>query len=127
MRGRDLVWLAGRFTICRFPPDTPTPQLPVDGFLSVSRSPEELSLVCAEGYAPIDALSEGPFAALRVAGAMELGLVGVLASLAGPLAEAGIAIFAVSTFDTDYLLVKEDDRDRAEATLVAAGHRFRNA
>jgi len=98
----------------------------VDGFLSISRSADELSVVCAEGYAPIDARSEGPYAILRVAGAMELDLVGVLASLAAPLASAGIAIFALSTFDTDYLLVRESERTRVQATLVAAGHRFRN-
>jgi hypothetical protein len=59
---------------------------------------------------------------MRVAGAIDFALVGVLASIVGPLAAAGIGVFAVSTFDTDYLLVKEKDGARAVEALRRAGH-----
>ena len=59
---------------------------------------------------------------MKVEGPLDLSLTGVMASLAGPLAEAGISIFAISTYDTDYLLVKAPDLDEAMAALRQAGH-----
>ena len=73
---------------------------------------------------PDDVTSAGPFALLRVRGSMELSLTGVLAGIVAPLAESEIPVFAVATYDTDYLLVREDDAADAEVALVAAGYRF---
>jgi len=127
MAALDLSWIRGRFAICRLPPDAATPELPAGAFLSISRTPEELSLVCECAFAPADARIEKPFSLLRVAGSMDLGLTGVLASIAGPLAAAEIPVFAVATFDTDYVLVPEDLTARAESARAAAGHRFVSA
>ena len=69
-------------------------------------------------------MSEGGWRALRVAGTLEFSLTGILASLAAPLAEARISLFALSTHDTDYVLVKADTLAAAVAALTAAGHRF---
>lgn len=119
----ELAWVEGRYAVCRLPPDA-VPVIAAARFLTVTRTSEELSIVCDEECVPDGAKSEGPYALFRVAGELPLGLTGILLSLLDPLAAAGLAIFALSTFDTDYVMVKAADRDRAESTLSAAGHRF---
>ena len=123
-RGLELVWVAGRYAICRLGGAEEVPEWGRGAFVTVSRTAEELSIVCDFERVPGEVSAEGPFLLLRVAGSLDLGLVGILASLAGPLARAEVPIFAISTFETDYLLVRESDRERAESALVAAGHRF---
>jgi hypothetical protein len=120
----ELAWVEGRWAVCRLPADAPAPELPAARFVTVSRTTEELSLVCDEELAPAGAKREGPYALFRVAGELPLGLTGILLSLLDPLAGAGLAIFAISTFDTDYVMVKAADRARAEQALLGAGHRF---
>lgn len=96
--------------------------------VSITRTGSELSLVLAETALPEEATAqpdlrvERGFRALEVAGPLDFSLVGVLAALAAPLAEAGVSLFAVSTFDTDHLLVREDDLGAATAALRGAGH-----
>lgn len=77
------------------------------GLVSVTATPQETSIVCPEGGAPTEAEIEGGWRVLEVAGPLDFGLTGVLASLTAPLADAGISVFALSTYDTDYLLVRE--------------------
>jgi hypothetical protein len=120
----DLLWTSGSYAVCRLGPKSAAPEWAVGRFVSATRTDDELSIVCEAAAVPADTVAEGPYAMLRVAGALELGLTGILASLALPLASAGVPIFALSTFDTDYVLVRERDRARAEAALAAAGHRF---
>jgi hypothetical protein len=79
-------------------------------------------VVCFQSLVPEEVRCEGGWHCLRVAGAMDFSQVGVLASLVGPLAEAGISVFAISTFDTDYLLVKQADLETTMAVLRQAGH-----
>jgi hypothetical protein len=87
-------------------------------FWSVTRTDGELSIVCDEGSVPPSCPRvETGWRALRLAGPIDLGETGVMASLAQPLAAEGIALFAISTFDTDYLLVRESDVERALAAL----------
>ncbi len=115
--------IPGRLAVARLPSDAPIPTWAVsDGFHSITRTAQELSVVCAEALVPAEARHETGFRALRVAGALDFQLVGILLSLAEPLAEAGISIFCLSTFDTDYVLVREQDLDRAVAALAHAGH-----
>ncbi|MGZ5311816.1 MAG: ACT domain-containing protein [Solirubrobacterales bacterium] len=115
--------IAGDYCVCRLPAGADPPSDPGSGALfSVTRTPEELSVVCATADAPAGARSEGPFAALRVAGTLDFALTGILASLTAPLAEADVSAFALSTFDTDYLLVPRGSLDEARAALAAAGH-----
>lgn len=91
-------------------------------FTSVTRTKDELSVVCARDDVPDGVPMEGPWRALRVKGPLVMTLIGVVAALANPLANAGISIFAISTFDTDYILVHEPDFDAAVGALTQAGH-----
>jgi len=92
--------------------------------LSVTRTPEELSIVCEQRPVPASAQCEPGWRCLKVEGPLDLSLTGILASLTVPLAQAGIAIFALSTFDTDYLLVKDKNLEEAARVLRQAGHRI---
>lgn len=119
----SLLPLPGLLAICKLPPGAPVPAWAAGGpFVSVTRTSEELSIVCPQEAVPEGVVCEKSWRALRVAGSMPFELVGVLQSLVAPLAAAKVAVFVVSTFDTDYLLVKAVDFDRAVACLRAAGH-----
>jgi hypothetical protein len=111
------------FAVCRLAHDAPVPPWAAAGpFLALTRTEDELSVVCRRDAVPEGVRCEPGWRCLRVAGPMAFSLVGVLASLLTPLAEAGVSVFAVSTFDTDYVLLKEDDLVRALAALRQAGH-----
>lgn len=115
--------LPGTFAVCRLAPDAAVPAWAAGGpFISVTRTADELSVVCPEPAVPEEVRAERGWRCLRVAGPLAFGLVGVLASLLEPLGRAGVSAFAVSTFDTDYLLVRADDLPRAVDALRAAGH-----
>ena len=117
----DLV--PGSYAICRLAPGDSLPPWVVNGtFFSVTRTPTELSVVCDVASVPSDVKADAPWSALAVRGPLNLNMTGVLPALATPLATAGISIFVVSTFDTDYLLVRSQDTDRAVRVLRAAGH-----
>lgn len=117
-----LETVAGDYCVCRLPAGADPPPDPGSGaFFSVTRTAEETSVVCADADAPDGARIEGPFAALRVAGTLDFALTGILVSLTAPLAEAGVSAFALSTFDTDYLLVPRGSLGEARAALAAAG------
>jgi len=94
-------------------------------FLALVRTPAELSIVCPAAQVPAGTACHAPWRALRVAGTLDFALTGVLASLAGPLAAAAVSIFAISSHDTDYVLVPAADLDGAVRSLEAAGHRVR--
>lgn len=79
--------------------------------------------MCGEGLAPQGTQCENGWRAFQVAGPLEFSLTGILAAIAVPLADAGVSIFAISTFDTDYVLVKEESLAKAMEALRAAGHR----
>ena len=118
-----LVPLHGAYAVCRLAADVPVPDWAAGGpFVSITRTAEELSVVCPETGVPEGTRCERGWRALRVAGALDFSLTGALASLLGPLADADVSAFALSTFDTDYLLVKEKDLPRAEQALRRAGH-----
>jgi hypothetical protein len=122
--------MAGTYAVCRLPPGAPWPAADGDGsgasFHCVTRTEAELSVVCEERLAPQapghDRRVERGFRLLRVAGPLPFDAVGVLASLTAPLAAAKVSLFSVSTFDTDYLLLREADLETALGALRAAGH-----
>ncbi|WP_205697168.1 ACT domain-containing protein [Conexibacter sp. SYSU D00693] len=119
----ELALLDGRWAVCRLAPDAPVPALPPGVELAcVARTREELSVVVPEVHAPEGAKVEAGWRVLRVAGPMDFSLTGVLAALTAPLARAEIPIFAISTFDTDWILVGEARLDDAVAALRADGH-----
>ena len=119
-----LIILPDLLTVCRLPPDALIPAWAKEdgGLLSVVRTPEELSIVCPEKLVPANITAEPGWRSLKVQGPLAFSEVGVLASLAEPLASAGISIFVISTFETDYVLVKERDLERATQTLQQSGH-----
>ena len=122
----ELTTLPGRLAVCRLEPDAPVPDwVPTTGFVSITRTPSELSLVIPETPVPEGVAVETGWRALVVAGPLDFSLVGILASLAAPLAAAGVSLFAISTYDTDYVLVKEDRLEQSVAALRSAGHRVR--
>ncbi len=93
--------------------------------LAVVRTRSELSIVCRDDAVPRDHTEvQRGFRALVVAGTLEFGLIGIIADLAKPLADAGIPIFGISTYDTDHILVRADRLDDAKAALLAGGHTF---
>ena len=94
--------------------------------LSLTRTPTELSIVCEADLVPSEVRAERGYRALRVFGPLDFSETGVLASLAAPLARAGISIFVLSTYDTDYLLLREQELDAALACVSAAGHRVQH-
>src|SRR5438093_11466986 len=114
LRRLTLTVLADQFAVCKLTPEAPIPAWAITGaFSSITRTADELSIVCRQDAVPEGAVCERGWRCLRVAGTIPFSAVGVLASLTAPLAEAGISLFAVSTFDTDYLLVKEKDLEAA--------------
>lgn len=115
--------LPDRLAICRLEPDQADLDWDLgEGLLSVTFTEHEVSVVCEEAFAPADAVIERGWRCLRVVGPLEFSAVGVLVALAGPLADAGVPIFALSTFDTDHILVQAADLDRAIEALRGAGH-----
>lgn len=117
-----LIILAERLAVCRLPAEAPYPDWARPGeLLALVQTGDELSVVCTERYVPPDVRAERGWRALQVQGPLDFALVGVLASIVVPLARAGISIFALSTFDTDYVLVKEEALDRAVSALTQAG------
>jgi hypothetical protein len=113
------------FAICRLPPDAPNPELaPNAHFLSVTRTADELSIVCPADQAPGNAKCEGSWICFKLEGPFPFSQTGVLASFIGPLAENRIPIFAISTFDTDYVLVKDEHAEAARQTLQASRHQL---
>jgi uncharacterized protein len=115
--------LAERLAVARLPPNAPIPQLPLAGpLLSLTVTADEVSIVCAEDAAPEGAEVAPGWRAMRVAGELDFALIGILFALTGTLAGAGISVFALSTYTTDYLLVRAAELDQAVAALRAAGH-----
>ncbi len=122
-RRLTLIVVDGIFAVCRLAPDAPIPGWSTAGdFFSITRTADELSVVCPEEAVPEGVKCERAWRCLRAAGAIPFSAVGILASLTAPLAEAGISVFAISTFDTDYLLVKAEDLGRAVDVLRRRGH-----
>ncbi len=111
--------------MCRLASDARIPDWALEGgFFCVVRTPDELSIVCAENAfaGPEGGLVERGWVALKLEGPFLFSMTGVLASFVQPLAEAQIPIFAISTFDTDYVLIKRENLEQAVATLNAVGH-----
>ena len=118
--------LPQNFAIAQLEPnaDLPSAVLASPGFLSITRTADELSIVCAEDAAAGLARVDKAWRAIKVQGPFAFDQTGVLASFLDPLAVAAIGIFAVSTFDTDYILVKSANLEAAVAALKGAGHRL---
>lgn len=111
--------------IRRFSPDTPLPaQLFEESLFFVARTADELSVVCRADLKLEGGRVDRGWSAIQVGGPLDFSLTGILANIARVLAGAQISIFALSTFDTDYVLVKHDSLARAQTVLKVAGYRF---
>src|SRR5712692_1998508 len=122
-RRLELTLLPERFAISRIAADASVPDWATQGpFFSVTRTGDELSIVTELSRVPVGVQSQSGWRALKVHGPFVLSEIGVLAALTAPLAEAKISLFAVSTFDTDYLLLASETLPAAIAELERAGH-----
>jgi hypothetical protein len=117
--------LPDEMAVVKMPATAPVPQWSLAStFFSITRTPDELSIVCSDELLPPTVQAERGWRCLQVAGPLDFTLVGVLASLATPLQAANVSIFAISTYETDYLLIKASQCSQAMAALQAAGHRI---
>ena len=121
-----LIVLPQTLAVCRLAPHE---EIPIWVFqqrllLSITYTSDELSIVCSVASVPADIRCEKPWQAIKVQGPLDFSLTGILASLTTPLAVENIPLFALSTFDTDYILVKEQNVERAKSVLKRHGHVF---
>ena len=121
--------LPGELAVVRLPPDAHVPPWAFSAapgaLRSMTPTDEEVSLVRDAEAVPSDARAERGWRSLRIAGTIDFALTGVLASVLAPLGEAAISIFAVSTYDTDYILIRDADLEWAKSALAASGHEVR--
>jgi len=125
MQQLSLSLLPERLAVCRLRPNEVIPQWVFStSFWSVTRTDEELSLILPEKLVPSSWKVKKGWRCLKVHGPLDFSITGIIASLSTPLAEAGVSILAISTYDTDYLLVRSGDVDRAKEILIEHGHRI---
>jgi len=120
-------WIPGKYAVCRLPAEASLPDWTLKASLiSLTRTADEFSLICPMDHLPPTAKAEGPWACIRLEGPFAFSEVGILAAFINPLAENGIPILAISTYDTDYVLVREDFAGLALAALQKSGHELLN-
>lgn len=123
----NLSLLKENLAVCQLAPDAPVPAWTASAasFLSITRTSEELSIVCTAALVPAG-VERGPaWRAFKVDGPLDFALTGILVAIAAPLAAAGISIFALATYNTDYVLVRADKMEAAVQALRSAGHTVR--
>lgn len=125
----DLALLPDEYAVCRLPAGSSVPSgllgVPATGnVVSITRTADELSIICPAELVPDETIRDTPWRCLRVVGPVDLALTGILASLVVPLADARVNIVAFSTYDTDYLLVPSVRLTEALDALTRAGHRI---
>ncbi len=127
----DLDIFEERLAVCRLEPDATVPEWvseepPTGALTSITRTRTELSIVCSQAVVPANVKAEKDWRAIGVRGTLDFSDIGIMASLVDPLADIGVSVFAISTFDTDYLLLKEAELHRAALALVSVGHRIQH-
>lgn len=119
----QLRTLPDSYAVVRLQPGAELPEWVDKGpFRSVTRTDNEVSVVCRDRDVPVGESAEPGWRVLEVLGPLDFSLTGVVASLVVPLAQAGIPIFLISTFETDYLLVRSADLEATAQALGSAGH-----
>ena len=116
----SLEFLDGELSILKISPDAPIPawlSFSAKPLVSVTHTPEELSIVCPSNLIPIGLTAEHGWSACRIVGQLEFSAVGILAAIAAPLCAAKIPIFAIATFDTDYVLVRTAEMEQVKNAL----------
>lgn len=122
----SLSTMEKRLAACRYDPGSEIPAWAWQAdFCSVTRTADELSIICDEDKVPPDVKCARDWRALKLEGPFDFALVGILSSILQPLAKEGISVLAVGTYETDYVLVRAGQYERAIATLISAGHRIK--
>lgn len=121
-----LFLLSQKYAVCRLEPNgyIPSWALLGDDFVSLTRTREELSIACLQENVPSDALASRNWRCLRAQGPFDFSQVGINLSLAVPLAEAGISVLTIATYETDHVLIQEKDLEHGMLVLERAGHRI---
>ena len=120
--GLNLILLTDKLAVCYLPPQSPFPEWALPGdILALVRTRNELSVVCANRFVPLEVKAERNWRAFEVQGPLDFSLVGILASITAPLAKAGVSIFALSSYQTDYILVKQNSLSLAIEALEQSG------
>ncbi|HXB22166.1 MAG TPA: ACT domain-containing protein [Candidatus Solibacter sp.] len=115
--------LPGPFAICKLDPAATIPDWAAAGVLSsLTRTPNELSIICEQANVPQDIKAERDFSCIRLEGPFDFQAIGILESFLAPLAKAGVPVFALSTYDTDWILIQEKYWKNALAVLMNTGH-----
>ena len=117
--------LRDAYAIVRLPPAEKNPRWATGEFVSITRTADELSIVCKESAVPAGSQADRGWECLKLEGPIPLSTVGVAAVFTALLAKAGVSVFLISTFDTDYLLIKGDALERATDALRGGGHSVR--
>ena len=122
-RRLHLQLMSEPMAICRLASDDPLPPWAMTAaYWSITRTPDELSVVCPEAVVPPEVAASRGWRALRFEGPLPLDQTGILASVTTPLANAHVSLFALATYETDYVLIPAAQRGAAIAALEAAGH-----
>jgi hypothetical protein len=112
------------FAICKLAPDSAIPDWALTGiFHSVTRTSAELSIICPATNVPDAVTAERGFYGLQLEGPFDFQAIGILESFLAPLAQAGVPVFAVSTYDTDCILIQDKHWEKALSALIQVGHR----
>ena len=118
--------LPATLAVCRLESGAPVPDWALTGpFVSITRTADEMSVICPEPAVPVGVVAAPGWRCLKLEGPFDFSVTGLVASFSALLAGAGISLMVVCTYDTDYLLVRSHDLDRAIATLEAGGYRIR--
>jgi hypothetical protein len=120
--GQRFSVLPERYAVCRLNPDAAVPTWAAGPFVNITCTDDELAIICPADRVPAEVRAERDWRVLKLVGPFPFTAVGVLASLAAPLARAGISLLSIATYDTDYFLVKHEVFEDAVRVLVAAGH-----
>ena len=122
-----LTLLPDQYAICRLAPNDAIPDWAQQGtFFSITKAPDELSIVCSTQYVPEGVKVRRGWRALKFEGPLDIELTGVVASVAEPLANAGVPIFLLATYGTDYVLIQEEQIETATHALTTFGHAVRD-
>lgn len=116
----------GSYAVCKLEGNAPTPDwINKNSFHSITRTEDELSVVCLDHDLPDEVQTEPGWKIIKVLGPLDFSLVGILHSILTPLKDAGVSVFAISTFETDYILLKEKNLPESMRALKNAGLSFR--
>lgn len=119
--------LKEKYGVCRLDKTELIPEWAQNSdFFSITRTSDELSIVCSQDDIPNDIKCEKDWKILKIEGPLDFSLIGILASISAALAKKGISIFAISTYDTDYILVKNNDIDNAIQSLIKENYEIIN-